>query len=118
MASSPWASRRISAMPSEEVCCTKCGQTLPPEGEPGINLAPIQRRIFDLVRRAGPHGISSTRLFNLIYDCDSNGGPLNGKRCLYVHVNQTNKRLRKHGLRMHGGSGAAGCRYRIENIQP
>ena len=75
--------------------CSCCGQTLPEELPFGIKLSKLKMRIVERVRRAGPHGILTDDLFDFVYRDDPDGGPLTGKTCLHVHVNQINRELAK-----------------------
>lgn len=67
---------------------------------------------------AEPAGILSDDLFDRLYDFDSEGGPLTGKRTMYVAINQLNKRLQKVKKRIRAPrSGKGHCeRYRLEAL--
>ncbi len=77
----------------ERCCC--CGQPLPI-----FPRRTMKRRILKVVKEAGARGISSDDLFKELYDADSEGGPLSGKKAMYVLINQLNKNLKAKGLRV------------------
>ncbi len=87
-------------------CCPTCGQTLPEPAPAGVRLSPLKTKIFERVRRAGPNGISTRDLWDLIYANDADGGPISLK-VLAVHINQLNKQLRPLGKRIWAGQGGA-----------
>lgn len=85
-----------------EQVCKCCGQALPPVE--GLDFA-MPKGMADLVnhvRRAGRWGISTDRLFDLLYSHDPNGGPETGIKVLHVRVNQANRLLREHGWQING----------------
>jgi hypothetical protein len=103
-----------TAMGGERVCeC--CGQELPRPASlfDGLGLSPMQRRIAELVLRAGEYGISGARLFDALYADDPDGGPLTGLASLRVQVRNVNRKLAAvgkevrapRGGRAYGGEG-------------
>ena len=82
--------------------CKCCGQTMPPKLELGIKLTPGYQRIVDAVHAAGPRGLQSTRLFNILYDGARDGGPEGGMKVMHVRIWHLNQRLKKVNLRVKG----------------
>lgn len=76
-------------------CCNYCGQTLP-ETRLGVRLSPLKARIFDIVTRAGPDGISSADLFNII--CTEG----QSRETLRAHIWQINDAISDEGYRIKG----------------
>lgn len=98
--------------------CSCCGQTLPPPAFE-VPLTLMQRRIFELVRQAGQHGIATDRLFNSIWGRHSDGGPDSGHKLVHVHVCQINKELRPRGWLLtgeHTGSRYQYGRYTLQKL--
>ena len=82
-------------------CCPKCGQTLPEKPMlNGTHLTPYQKRIFELVARAGPNGIGSDDLFDKLYADDADGGPITGRKSLYVMIKRLKAKLEHHGMQV------------------
>lgn len=99
--------------------CKCCGQTLPPNPPLGCKLRGKQARIVELVFRAGPHGIKSDQLFELLHENDPNGGPETGIKVLHVQVNQVNKKLKPYGHKIKATSRGEGgpCEYVLVEIR-
>jgi hypothetical protein len=87
--------------------CSCCGQPVVPVEE--LHLSPIQRRIFDAVRRRP--GISAENLRDVVWADDPNGGP-ECRHCIYVHVFQLNQRLAPLSILVRAPKGA-GAGYRV-----
>lgn len=98
--------------------CPCCGQALPPEEPEGLGLRGKRKILFDLVRKAGKHGIRADRLFSALYDDDPNGGPNTGLKIIAVHICHANKVLKRFGLRIRGGQTGHGAlgQYRLINV--
>lgn len=60
-----------------------------------------QRRIYEIVKKAGKDGIHSERLFDLLYSHDRDGGP--DFKSLAVSIAQLNKKLRARGCKVWAG---------------
>jgi hypothetical protein len=82
--------------------CPHCNQPLP-EIRAGVRLPPLKARLYDLIARAGPDGITSDDLFFALYD----GTRM--RTVVKVHVNQINHAMAGTGVRISG----AGGRYRL-----
>lgn len=80
--------------------CKCCGQALPQIDGMDFPLPKGLAELVDLVRRAGKWGISTDRLFNLLYSHRPDGGPQT--KTLHVRVSQANKLLRQHGWAIRG----------------
>jgi hypothetical protein len=57
-------------------------------------------RIIEIVRRAGPNGIMSTDLFDMIYGNDPNGGPTWGTNTLSSRISKINAKLKPDSKRI------------------
>jgi len=98
-------------------CCPSCGQTLPRKLPIVPEARGIKRRLLDIVHRAGPNGISTDDLFDMIWGNSSDGGPETGTKTLHVHVSVLNKALLKHKLKIKNtdvGRGACGSYKLVE----
>jgi len=80
-------------------CCSYCGQSLP-ETRMGVRFTPLKARIFDVVMRAGPDGISARDLFGIVYE---NGEK--SRATLKAHVWQINDAITQAGYRIGGYDG-------------
>lgn len=72
--------------------CPTCGQEIPPES-PAHILSRMQRKVYDLLAKAGRYGLNSDQLFEKMYADDEGGGPLSGKKSMYVIVRMMNRRF-------------------------
>jgi hypothetical protein len=91
---------------------------MPPEFPGLYQLSPLQLRIFNSVRSAGQHGLTSDQLFDHVYGNDPDGGPASGQRSMHVIICQMNKKLAPQNLAVRGervGGGRAGI-YRLVQI--
>lgn len=89
--------------------CPHCGQTLPPVGVPkGLHLSRFAMVIFQSVQKSGENGISSDRLFDRLYSGDPDGGPLSGKKSMWVQVKNLNRKLAPYGLVIRAPNGGRG----------
>ena len=59
-----------------------------------------KKQIVEAVHKAGSHGVTSNRLFDIVYGADRDGGPGTGVKILAVHIWAINKRLKPHGVRL------------------
>jgi DNA-binding response OmpR family regulator len=89
-------------------CCQHCGQPLLQRDR--LSLPPLKARILDLVQR-NP-GVSAEVLRGLVWADDPNGGP-EDRKVLHVHINQANRVLAAHGLRIRGSRSFG---YRLEKL--
>ena len=60
----------------------------------------MKRKILRAVKTAGPRGILSDDLFEMLYGDDIEGGPGSGKKAMYVLINQLNRNLASKGWRV------------------
>ena len=104
---------------ADSTVCACCGQTLPPKGLPrGVEFTRRERMIFEVVQAAGKLGISSDRLFDRLYAADPDGGPLTGKKSMFVIIRRMNQKLAAVGLLVRapgGGNGTTGS-YTLRKI--
>jgi hypothetical protein len=68
----------------------------------GVRLTSITLRIFDAVKRAGPHGIDASDLFNLIYA----NRPRTSRETLKANIYHLNNSLAATDWRIRCRSGA------------
>ena len=90
-----------------ERCCHYCGQTIP-ETRMGVRLSPLKTRMFDIVTRAGPDGISSRDLFDMVYTSGDQS-----RDTLKAHIWQINDAISDEGYRIAGQDGY----YRLEKVK-
>lgn len=83
--------------------CACCGQTLPPVDPPGVKLTPRERRIYEIIQRAGKHGISADLVFDRVYADDRDGGPNTQLKIISVFVCSLNRKLPKAGQMIKSG---------------
>lgn len=86
--------------------CECCGFPLVAD-EIGVVLTPLQRRIFNIVKRAGAAGISSPEVMEMVYQNAPDGGP-DSTNIVAVVCNQMNKRLKQFNLKVQGRRGPNG----------
>lgn len=85
----------------------------------GTHFTPYQWRIYEIVRRAGQNGIESSELFNLLYEEDSDGGPLTGRKSMYAIVRALNRDALAHNgytIRAFPNSRRAPWSYRLVKL--
>jgi hypothetical protein len=87
------------------------------DGTGRIALTPMQYKVWDVLRRVGPDGISATALTERIYADRADGGPDSGTHCIPTFVHRANKRLEAIGQRI-VSSGGPGSTYRLERHDP
>ena len=97
-------------------CCPACGQTLPPGIPKGLVLRAGHQRIYDIVRRAGPYGITSTDLCDKVYADDPNGGPLDARNTLACRIVYLNRKLKPFGQRVTCGGGRSDGAYKLVKL--
>jgi hypothetical protein len=86
--------------------CPCCG------GSGRIALTQMQFRVWDIVRRAGPDGISAAALTERAYADRDDGGPVSGTHAIWVHAHHANKSLKAIGQRI-TSTGGPGSVYRL-----
>jgi hypothetical protein len=96
--------------------CPSCGQTLPSKFPLGVKLTAGERRIVQLVLRAGKNGIEPDRLFELMYAHRRDGGPLTGIKVLHVRINILNAKLRTVGKMVRAPKGAGNSGYVLKDL--
>ena len=90
--------------------CPACGQPLPPAD---VELqGPVRNRIYACVKQH-PHGVTAEQLIAAVYFDDPNGGPRCAANVISATVWHINQRLKAYGVRIHGGRGGRGARYRL-----
>lgn len=99
--------------------CPCCGQTLPDDMPLGLRLRGNERRIYERVRKAGQHGITSERLFDWLYADDPNGGPASQRNVVQVTICNINKKLKMINQRIeseHWGGRGNFAEYKLLNL--
>lgn len=100
--------------------CPHCRQFMPLPLPYGIRLTPAEKRIADIVRRAGDEGISVLDIADMVYANDLDP-PAMPARTLWVQIYQINTKIRPKGYEIFntarggGPRGAAGC-YVLKRI--
>ena len=86
--------------------CPTCGHPLPTDQVlPGLHLSPRQTRIFNIVSRRTPAGISVWDLISLVYADDPDGGSECADITMRTQIYFINRKLESYGLRIKGGGG-------------
>jgi hypothetical protein len=93
--------------------CRCCGHPILSD-EIGVVLTPLQRRIFNVVKRAGTAGISGGDIMDEVYANVRGGGP-DSTNIIAVVANHANKRLSQFNIKIQGKRGVGG-RFTIEKI--
>ena len=99
--------------------CPTCGQTMPPKtGLPsGVALTKTEGKLFEIIRRAGKHGIASDTLCERLYADNPDGGPVTARHVVYVLVNKVNGKIRDHGVAIRSQThGPWPCNYWLSKI--
>ncbi len=93
--------------------CQSCRHPLP-ESELHSGLTPMQRRIFEALKRAGRRGLTREELMGKVYGDDPDGGPL-GMTQLHIHRKRMIPVLQAQGLTI-VSTGRVGTYWRLESI--
>lgn len=93
--------------------CKCCGHPIVSD-EIGIVLTPMQRRIFNIVKRAGAAGISGKDIMDDVYANVLGGGP-SSTNIISVVANHANRRLAQFNLKIQGKRGPGGI-FTIERL--
>ena len=94
--------------------CKCCGH--PMVSDPvEIVLTPLQRRIFEIVKRAGAAGISGKDIMEQVYANVRGGGP-DSTNIIAVVVNHANKRLAQFSLKITARRGPH-SRFKLERAE-
>lgn len=89
------------------VKCPCCGSMTPITPEViRARLPGVKRRIYDIVRKRHPSGISAKILTELVYADDPEGGP-ESTNCVHVHVGHINKIISDYGWQIKARRGAS-----------
>lgn len=102
--------------PMYERCCPTCKQTIPSKIAMSFKFTPrmTEERILEIVKRAGPNGILSCDLFEVLYANDKDGGPLGGLKSLSKRIARLNHKLAKENKRIVGEySGQQSGHYKL-----
>lgn len=90
-------------------CCNGTGEIEP---RAPVHLSRLQMRIWHFVRRSG-YGIATSDLTDRVYADRPDGGPVSARRCVWVLVMGTNKRLAAVKQRIVSTGGV----YRLEHFE-
>ena len=91
---------------SQPQICPTCRQVIAPTG---LRLPRIKQIIFETVRKRP--GLSAEQLRCAVWADDPSGGP-EDRKVLHVHVNQLNRLLAPHGIRVRNQGGG----YRVRSV--
>lgn len=91
---------------------------MPQELPPVRNLSGSQALILKAVHAAGPHGLRSTTLVDLVYDHDINGGPEDGINAVHSMVRKLNKKLKPINKTICAPGGHGPSCYVLRDIEP
>ena len=80
--------------------CPCCGHPLPYEPIKGMKMSRMEKRIFEIVQKRTPHGITSADLLDYVYAEDPNGGPEYPDISLKTTICRFNKKLGQFGYRI------------------
>lgn len=83
--------------------CKDCGHPIVGD-DLNASLTPLQRRIFDAVKRSGSAGIGSRDIMDIVYADDINGGP-DDTNIIAVVIKQMAPRLARFNLKITGSRG-------------
>jgi hypothetical protein len=72
-----------------------------------------QRRLFEIVEKAGTAGMPSPELFQRVYADEPDGGPESGPLIINVMINKMNNKLAPWGVMIHSVGYASGYRLGI-----
>jgi hypothetical protein len=81
-------------------CCPHCGQLLPFKIACPVPMSGYKRMLFQLVAKAGEHGISVERLTDRLYADRPDGGPTYPARSVCSLLCQMNRELEPHGMQI------------------
>lgn len=84
--------------------CPRCGSALPDEVAKEIGGWSC-RRLYQLVRDAGPEGIHTRDLADKLYSDRPDGGPSTANSCIKVMVWRINQRIAPMGVAIVCGTG-------------
>jgi len=88
-------------MPDTCACCGKPVRL-------GVALSPLKARLFDVIERAGPDGITGDDLFAIVFS-ERHAR----RKTMVVHVVQINRLIARTGYRIDGRGGAFRLRRTI-----
>ncbi len=91
--------------------CPTCGHPVPDDYVPGLILSPEQKKIFKIVCRRSPEGISQDDLANILYADRRDGGPNNAQVTIRTTIYNINRKLIPYRLRILGRGG-----YRLTGV--
>ncbi len=91
--------------------CPTCGHPIPEDHLPGIHFSPLQGKIFKIISRRSPAGISQEDLADVVYADRRDGGPINARVTIRTTIYQINRKLIPHRLRITGRGG-----YRLTGV--
>lgn len=98
--------------------CPCCGQPVTTSFEDaGKYLPKVKARIYDIIRRSMPYGITSEALVERVYN-SGDGGPDSGSRIISVHINHMNKILSPFGVRVYSKAHRWHLKLTTEKYQP
>ena len=98
--------------------CPTCNGTGKYDEEPpGIYLTPLERRLWEIVRKA-KYGIDGRTLIDRAYADRIDGGPASADTSIYCTIRSANQKLVSVGQRIGCPTRNRGSRYTIEYFDP
>jgi hypothetical protein len=80
--------------------CPHCGQVLPLKVACPVPFSGYKRMLFQLIAKAGEHGISVSRLIDRLYADRDDGGPHDPSNSICSLLCQMNRELKPHDMQI------------------
>jgi hypothetical protein len=78
-------------------------------------LRPMERKLFQALKRAGDTGRTNAELMDDVYRDDPNGGAL-GSNIVAVMASEMRKAMAPFGMTIRASRGGRGARYHLEKL--
>jgi hypothetical protein len=95
------------------MCCPLCGGPVKEDNLVGLHLVGHQKKILELVTKAGSAGCATQRLADFLWADDPGGGPTDTGSVIKKSVHFLNQKLRPRGLQVRAKRGAKSDGYRL-----
>lgn len=95
--------------------CECCGHPIGPDDEILGALNGLQRRMYEMVQRAGKVGLTCEVIRERLYSMNSSGGP-ESRNVIHVIAAQMNRKLEPFGIEVRGTPGQRGGAYKVQPI--
>jgi hypothetical protein len=107
-------SQKLMMPRSPTVACPHCGAPMPSD-EVAATLAPVQRRLYEIVRDSGTVGINGREVLSRLYADDPDGGP-DTFQVLSSTARNTNEKLAQFGLKLKASARGTWSFWRLIRI--